>query len=36
MNGLFVTDVLSIPIVNTNETCVYTIISMTSSTDYIT
>lgn len=36
MNGLFVFGALSIPIVNTTETCVYKIISVTSSSDYIT
>jgi hypothetical protein len=36
MNGLSVSGGLSIPIVNTTETCVYKIISVTSSSDYIT
>jgi hypothetical protein len=36
MNGLFVTGALSIPIVNTIETWVYKIISVTFSSDYIT
>jgi len=35
-NGLLVTGALSIPIVNTTETCVYKIISMTRISDYIT
>jgi len=36
MNGLFVSGALSIPFGNTTENFVYTIISMTSSSDYIT